>query len=48
MVKPEEVSETGVSKLARDVTKKIESDLVYPGNIKVTVIREIRDIQIAK
>lgn len=48
MVKPEEISEAGVSKLARDVTKKIESDLVYPGNIKVTVIREIRDIQIAK
>jgi ribonuclease Y len=48
MVKPEEVTEAGVSKLARDVTKKIESDLVYPGNIKVTVIREIRDVQIAK
>ena len=48
MVKPEEVTEAGVPKLARDIIKKIESELVYPGSIKVTVIREIRDVQIAK
>jgi ribonuclease Y len=36
------------AKLARDISKKIESDLTYPGEIKVTVIREVRTVEYAR
>ena len=36
------------SKLARDISKKIENDLTYPGEIKVTVIREVRTVEYAR
>ena len=42
MVKPEDVSEDNMIILARELTKKIESELEYPGQIKVNVIRQIR------
>ena len=48
MVKPEEVSEDNMIILARDVAKKIESELEYPGQIKVNVIRETKAVEYAK
>lgn len=48
MVKPERIDDLGAVNLARDIVKKIESELEYPGQIKVTVIRETRAIGYAK
>ena len=48
MVKPEEVSEDNMIILARDVAKKIESELEYPGQIKINVIRETKAVEYAK
>ena len=48
MVKPEEVTEDAMILLARDIAKKIESELEYPGQIKVNVIRETKAIEYAK
>ena len=48
VVKPDKVDDLASHKLARDIKDKIESDLTYPGHIKVTVIREIRANDIAK
>ncbi len=48
MVKPEEVSEDNMVLLARDVAKKIEAELEYPGQIKVNVIRETKAVEFAK
>ena len=48
LVKSGEVDDVTSSKLARDVVKKIEDTLVYPGLIKVTVIRETRSVEFAR
>lgn len=48
MVKPEEMNDDNIIYLARDITKRIESELEYPGQIKVNVIRETRAIEYAK
>ena len=48
MVKPEEVDEDQMILLARDIAKKIESELTYPGQIKVHVLRETKAIDYAK
>jgi len=48
IVKPEEIDDLGATRLAREVSKKIEESLDYPGQIKVTVIREKRSIEYAK
>jgi ribonuclease Y len=48
MVKPEQVSDAESVQIARDIVKKIESELEYPGQIKVNVIRETRAIEYAK
>jgi ribonuclease Y len=48
IVKPKEVDDLGAMRLARDVSKKIEEALEYPGQIKVTVVRETRAIEYAK
>ena len=48
MVKPEEVSEDNMILLARDVAKKIEAELEYPGQIKINVIRETKAVEYAK
>jgi ribonucrease Y len=48
MVQPEKVDDTESFRLARDITKKIEGELDYPGHIKVTVIRETRAVEYAK
>jgi len=48
LVKPEEVDDLGAMRLARDIVKKIEEGLEYPGQIKVTVLRETRAVDYAK
>ncbi len=48
MVEPDQVSDESAMVLARDICRKIESDLKYPGQIRVTVIRERRCIDYAK
>ncbi len=48
MVKPEDVSEDQMVLLARDIAKKIEEELTYPGQIKVHVLRETKAVEYAK
>ncbi len=48
MVKPEEVTEDNMILLARDIARKIEAELEYPGQIKVNVIRETKAVEVAK
>ncbi|GIN70400.1 ribonuclease Y [Bacillus sp. J14TS2] len=48
IVKPEQINDLESHKLARDIRKRIEHDLDYPGHIKVTVIRETRAVEYAK
>ncbi|HEY4488192.1 MAG TPA: ribonuclease Y [Candidatus Paceibacterota bacterium] len=48
IVKPEEITDLEARKLARDIADKIEKELQYPGEIKVSVIRETRVIEYAK
>jgi ribonuclease Y len=48
LVSPEEIDDTASSRLARDVVRKIEEQLQYPGQIKVTVIRETRAVDYAR
>ncbi len=48
MVKPDTVDDLEAHRLARDIRKRIESELDYPGHIKVTVIRETRAVEYAK
>ncbi|MET8268371.1 ribonuclease Y [Micromonospora arida] len=48
MVKPDDVDDIGAAVLARDVAKQIEEELTYPGQIRVTVVRESRVTEIAR
>jgi ribonuclease Y len=48
MVRPEEIDDLGSTRLARDIAKKVEETMQYPGQIKVTVIRETRAVDYAK
>jgi len=48
MVKPDEIGDSEAIHMARDIRKRIESELEYPGHIKVTVIRETRSVEYAK
>ena len=48
MVKPEDINDEGTIVLAREVAKRIESEMEYPGQIKVNVIRETRATDVAK
>ncbi len=48
MVKPEDISDSEIVYIARDIVKRIEAELEYPGQIKVNVIRETRAIEYAK
>ncbi|MBP7632741.1 ribonuclease Y [Candidatus Ozemobacteraceae bacterium] len=47
IVNPERVDDGAAPKLCRDITKKIESDLEYPGQVKVVLIREVRSVEVA-
>ena len=48
IAKPDEVGDDAIGLLARDISKKIESELEYPGQIKVNVVRETRAVDYAK
>ena len=48
IVKPDKISDADMTVLARDVAKKVENEMEYPGQIKVNVIRETRTIEYAK
>jgi len=48
IVKPEDIDDITASQISRDIAKKIEEEMAYPGQIKVTVIRESRYVEYAK
>jgi ribonuclease Y len=48
LVRPEEIDDLTATRLARDIVRKIEEQMTYPGQIKVTVIRETRAVEYAK
>jgi ribonuclease Y len=48
MVKPEEVDDLGAARMAKEISRRIQESLDYPGQVKVTVIRERRSIEYAK
>jgi len=48
MVKPDKVNDDASIILARDVAKKIEEEMEYPGQIKVVIVRETRAVDYAK
>ena len=48
MVKPEDVNDAGTLVLAKEICKRIEAEMEYPGQIKVNVIRETRAVEMAK
>ena len=48
LVQPDHVTDMEASVLSKDIAKKIESELTYPGKIKVTVVRETRSVEFAK
>jgi len=48
MVKPDEVSEDEMILLEREIAKKIEAELEYPGQIKVNLLRETKAVEYAK
>jgi ribonuclease Y len=48
MVKPEDIDDVAAQVLARDLAKRVEQELQYPGQIKITVVRETRSVEYAK
>lgn len=48
MVVPEKIDDLGAFKLAREIRERIENEMTYPGQIKVSVIREMRAVELAK
>jgi ribonuclease Y len=48
IVNPEEIDEYTAKKISRDISKKVEKNIDYPGQIKVMVIRETRSVEFAK
>ncbi len=48
LVKPDKVDDIGMVKIAHDIREKIENEMTYPGQIKVTLIREVRVQELAK
>jgi ribonuclease Y len=48
LVKPDVVDEYGAGQLAREIARKIEETMEYPGQIKVSVVRETRSVEYAK
>jgi ribonuclease Y len=48
MVKPEQVDDLAAQVLARDIAKQVEEELQYPGQIRITVVRELRAVEYAK
>ena len=48
IIKPEEIDDLGAINLSKQIARKVEDNLEYPGQIKVTVIRETRSVEYAK
>ena len=48
IVEPDKINDPECVKLARDITKKIETEMEYPGQVKVTVVRETRAVEYAR
>ena len=48
IIEPEKLTDAEMAQLARDITKKVEQELEYPGQIKIMCIRETRAIEYAK
>ena len=48
MVKPDDIDDLSAQVMARDIAKQVEEELQYPGQIKITVVRETRSIEFAK
>lgn len=48
MVRPQDVDDASSQKLARDIRRKIESDMEFPGQVKIVVIRETRSVEVAR
>jgi ribonuclease Y len=48
MVKPEQVDDIQAQVIARDIAKQVEEELTYPGQIRVTVVRESRATEFAR
>ncbi|MDR2883954.1 MAG: ribonuclease Y [Deferribacteraceae bacterium] len=48
IVEPDKVNDDGIVNLSRDISRKVEEEMTYPGQIKVTVIRESRAVEYAK
>lgn len=48
MVKPDEIDDMAAVKMSHDIARKIESELAYPGTVKISVLRETRAIDVAK
>ena len=48
MVKPDDVNDDGIKILAKEIAKRIEEQMEYPGQIRVNVIRETRSTEYAK
>ena len=48
VVRPDQVDDTNSLKMAREVAQRIQEEMTYPGEIKVTVIREMRSVDYAR
>ena len=48
MVRPDSIDDTKAAQMAREIVKRIEDNLAYPGQIKVMVIRESRNVEYAR
>ncbi len=48
IVKPEDINDDGMVLIAKEIAKRIEKDMEYPGQIKINVIRETRSVEYAK
>ncbi len=48
IVNADNIGDDGAMKIARDIAKKIEDEMTYPGEIKVTLLREVRCIEYAR
>ena len=47
VVEPDRVNDAQAAQIARDVARKVEKDMTYPGQIRVTVVRETRAVEVA-
>jgi ribonuclease Y len=48
MVEPDQMDDLKSYQLSKDIAKKVEQELEYPGQIRITVIREVRAVEYAK